>query len=242
MLVSRFIFYIYRMAMYLKVVNHYLKLKHGVEVPLITLRIPMMPLVEISELSCSPWNVLKLVLEFYTVVCFFLVKIKLKWLKIKLKVFKKVGNRWQLLDSLDLITVELYLDNSCIVWGENCGERTTCLLYDNQRMRTTISSFVGVFVIISTIFDIIAWFYCKDLQIFDEEPSEDAGFNYNINSIKYFCNSFLTVNKIESQIVGLFQKWIVQKKEIAMSTSSLPKYCLTILDLILYWFFKTLLA
>lgn len=66
-------------------------------------------------------------------------------------------------------------DNSCIVWGENCGERTTCLLYDNHRMRTTISSFVGVFVIISTIFDIIAWFYCKDLQIFDEEPRDQTG-------------------------------------------------------------------
>jgi len=66
------------------------------------------------------------------------------------------------------------LDDSCSVWGENCGEKTSCLLYDNVKMKRNISIFVGIFVFIATLLDIGAWWHCKDLRIFDDEEKEDA--------------------------------------------------------------------
>jgi hypothetical protein len=55
------------------------------------------------------------------------------------------------------------------VWGENCGEKTNCLLYDTHAMRTNISAFVASFMFIGLIFDTLVWYYVKDLKIFDDE-------------------------------------------------------------------------
>lgn len=67
------------------------------------------------------------------------------------------------------------MDNACMVWGENCGETTNCLLYDTDQMRNTLCYFVAVCVFLATMADIGVWWNCKDIQIFDpvKDESED---------------------------------------------------------------------
>jgi hypothetical protein len=69
----------------------------------------------------------------------------------------------------DIIISATCLDNTCTVWGENCGEKTNCLLYDTHAMRTNISAFVASFMFVGLCFDSLVWYYVKDLKIFDEE-------------------------------------------------------------------------
>ena len=58
------------------------------------------------------------------------------------------------------------------MWGENCGEKTNCLLYDTHAMRTNISAFVACFMFIGLLFESLVWYYVKDLKIFDDEKGQ----------------------------------------------------------------------
>jgi len=60
------------------------------------------------------------------------------------------------------------MDNACMVWGENCGETTNCLLYDTDAMRKTLCFFVAVCVLLATMADVGVWWNSKSIQIFDE--------------------------------------------------------------------------
>lgn len=71
------------------------------------------------------------------------------------------------------LVVGKILDNTCTVWGENCGEKTNCLLYDTHAMRTNISAFVASFMFIGLMFDSLVWYYVRDLKIFDEEKEPE---------------------------------------------------------------------
>ena len=49
------------------------------------------------------------------------------------------------------IIVASIMDNSCQVWGNNCGERTNCILYDTDSMRNTLCYFVSVCLALATL-------------------------------------------------------------------------------------------
>ena len=59
-----------------------------------------------------------------------------------------------------------------MVWGQNCGETTNCLLYDTDAMRHTLCYFVAVCILLATFSDIGVWWNCKNIEIFDEEKDE----------------------------------------------------------------------
>ena len=46
-------------------------------------------------------------------------------------------------------------------------------MYDTDLMRTTLITFIGVCVVISTLADIGVWWYCKDINIFDEDDDSE---------------------------------------------------------------------
>ena len=62
-----------------------------------------------------------------------------------------------------------FSDNTCMVWGQNCGETTNCLLYDTDSMRQTLTYFVAVCIFLATLADIGVWWNCRDIKIFDKE-------------------------------------------------------------------------
>ena len=49
------------------------------------------------------------------------------------------------------IIVASIMDNSCLEWGSNCGERTNCVLYDTDAMRKTLCFFVSVCLALATV-------------------------------------------------------------------------------------------
>ena len=49
------------------------------------------------------------------------------------------------------IIVANIMDNSCQVWGNNCGETTNCILYDTDAMRQTLCYFVSVCIALATL-------------------------------------------------------------------------------------------
>jgi len=65
------------------------------------------------------------------------------------------------------------IDGSCVVWGQKCGKRTTCLLYDVISMKRNAGYFVATNVMISGIFETILLFNIRGLKIFDEDEGED---------------------------------------------------------------------
>jgi organic anion transporter 5A len=60
------------------------------------------------------------------------------------------------------------MDETCVVWGEKCGETTNCLVYDIDKMRVYMAIFPAISIAIAFIFDICVWYHAKDLQIYDE--------------------------------------------------------------------------
>ena len=59
-----------------------------------------------------------------------------------------------------------------MVWGQNCGEPTNCLLYDTDAMRTSLCYFVSVCILLATFADIGVWWNCKNIEIFDAEDND----------------------------------------------------------------------
>jgi len=71
------------------------------------------------------------------------------------------------------VIVGSLLDNHCTVWGVQGGKTTNCLLYNTDLMRTTLFTFTGICIILSTLMDVGVWYYCKDINIFKESDDKE---------------------------------------------------------------------
>ena len=67
----------------------------------------------------------------------------------------------------------LFSDKHCTLWGSQGGLRTNCLLYDTDLMRSTLFTYVGIFLLLSTFMDFGVWYYCADINIFDEKEDNN---------------------------------------------------------------------
>ena len=63
------------------------------------------------------------------------------------------------------------MDNACLIWGEKCGERTNCLLYDTDTMRHYMCGLTAACLALATLFDIGVYRseQVKRLQLWEEE-------------------------------------------------------------------------
>ncbi|XP_013403130.1 solute carrier organic anion transporter family member 4A1 [Lingula anatina] len=53
------------------------------------------------------------------------------------------------------------LDSACIVWGEECGQRTSCHQYDNERMSYYFVALSASFKAVSSLLMFLAWYLYK---------------------------------------------------------------------------------
>ena len=61
------------------------------------------------------------------------------------------------------------IDNTCILWQEECGEATNCLLYDTVALRRALMLTTAGISFFGVLLDIGTWYYSKDLIIFNPE-------------------------------------------------------------------------
>ncbi|XP_040584004.1 solute carrier organic anion transporter family member 74D [Lepeophtheirus salmonis] len=63
------------------------------------------------------------------------------------------------------------IDKTCVVWKtqECTHEEASCLVYDNSSMRLYSGIFMSVFIGIEAFFDLLVWYYSKDLIVYEEE-------------------------------------------------------------------------
>ena len=59
------------------------------------------------------------------------------------------------------------------MWGIQGGQTTNCLLYDTDLMRTTLFTFAGICIVVSTLLDIGVWYYSADINIFEEDELDE---------------------------------------------------------------------
>lgn len=64
------------------------------------------------------------------------------------------------------------LDSACLVWGESCGERGNCWLYDGQTLRYLLNFTAAGFLVAGTLLDVGVWYHVKGLQIYDDDCHE----------------------------------------------------------------------
>jgi len=64
------------------------------------------------------------------------------------------------------------IDNTCLLWQEECGETTNCLLYDTDMLRTYLMYTTAAIMSIGVLFDVIVVYYAKDLDIFPDAAVE----------------------------------------------------------------------
>ena len=81
------------------------------------------------------------------------------------------------------------LDTTCKLWDTTkCGETTHCLIYDTDAMRNYIAFFPAVFIALGTLMDVMVYYHCKDLTIYDdsENTSEENGDSHEMGDSKSF--------------------------------------------------------
>ena len=81
-------------------------------------------------------------------------------------------------------------DSTCLVWGEVCGERTHCQLYDTDKMRQLLSWVTSAAIFLSTLCDVFVWRHVRDLKLYDEMEDND---NRDVMSLE--ITSELSVTK-----------------------------------------------
>jgi len=64
------------------------------------------------------------------------------------------------------------IDKTCLLWQEECGETTNCLLYDTDKLREHLMFTTAGIMFFGVLFDVAVVYYSKDLKIFDD-PKED---------------------------------------------------------------------
>ncbi|EDV28794.1 uncharacterized protein TRIADDRAFT_19404 [Trichoplax adhaerens] len=104
-----------------------------------------------------------------------------------------LGLQWLLIRLLGDIPgpllIGLIIDTSCNVWNIECGEKTSCWLYNNRQMGYLVFAFVIICKGASTVFFALAWYYCRT-EIKNEQKDDDNIYekqlmsNSNFNSMK----------------------------------------------------------
>jgi len=61
------------------------------------------------------------------------------------------------------------IDNTCLLWQEECGETTNCLLYDTDALRQALMLTTAGIMVMGVVCDVAVVYYAKDLKIFDED-------------------------------------------------------------------------
>lgn len=64
------------------------------------------------------------------------------------------------------------IDNTCLLWQEECGETTNCLLYDSDRLRKALMLTTAGIMMIGVLFDIAVVYYAGGLELFDDEKKD----------------------------------------------------------------------
>ena len=76
------------------------------------------------------------------------------------------------------------IDNTCILWQEECGETTNCLLYDTVRLRRVLMLTTASIMVIGVFFDIGVCYHAKNLVIFNPEQHESDSIEDDVNVAK----------------------------------------------------------
>jgi len=61
------------------------------------------------------------------------------------------------------------IDNTCLLWQEECGETTNCLLYDTDALRQALMLTTAGIMTLGVVCDIAVVYYAGDLKIFGED-------------------------------------------------------------------------
>ncbi|EDV28793.1 uncharacterized protein TRIADDRAFT_11246, partial [Trichoplax adhaerens] len=59
------------------------------------------------------------------------------------------------------LLIGLMIDTSCVLWNIECGERTSCWLYDNRQMGYLVLAFGLSFKALGTLFFFLAWYFYR---------------------------------------------------------------------------------
>jgi len=80
----------------------------------------------------------------------------------------------------------IIIDNTCILWQEECGETTNCLLYDTDKLRQYLMLTTAGIMLIGVFFDALVVYYAKDVKLFEDPKTdlEDAEAEDNSNTKK----------------------------------------------------------
>lgn len=64
------------------------------------------------------------------------------------------------------------IDSTCILWQEECGDTTNCLLYDTVSLRKALMLTTAFIMLGGVLFDIGVWYHSKTLMIFNPEQKK----------------------------------------------------------------------
>ena len=77
--------------------------------------------------------------------------------------------------------------------SEKCGETRNCLVYNAEKLRTSVVGFMFGFIVVTMVLDVMTWYYAKGLQLYDDaddggeggkdkdSKDRDSGFQVQIN-------------------------------------------------------------
>lgn len=61
------------------------------------------------------------------------------------------------------------IDSTCVIWGQKCGQRGNCQLYDKDLFRYYINVTSFAFTACGVVFDVLVWYYGKNLVLYDDD-------------------------------------------------------------------------
>lgn len=64
------------------------------------------------------------------------------------------------------------IDSACLVWTEQCGRNGNCQLYDQEKFRYMVNLSAVFFTVFGIFFDILVWYYGKNLDFYGENEIE----------------------------------------------------------------------
>lgn len=66
------------------------------------------------------------------------------------------------------------IDNTCMIWGQKCGHRGNCQLYDKELFRYYLNITSFGFTAVGVFFDILVWYYGKNLDLYGDDTKHDV--------------------------------------------------------------------
>lgn len=70
------------------------------------------------------------------------------------------------------LLIGYFIDTSCLLWNEECGERKFCWLYDNASMTYWIGGLACLLRTAATVFSFVAWYYLRK-DVMNDKTSVD---------------------------------------------------------------------